>query len=116
MHLPTHNCLIMEIDLEKELNERRNGGDLDDDGDDAREFGDTMREVELERSRFSLGDYGIEQSGEWGANSVFLHVGGTMDPYEVKVPKPPYGWVNPAPNTAKGGGYLRQSGQLRRTE
>ena len=26
-----------------------------------------------------------------------------MYPYEVKVPKPPYDWFDPAPNTSKGG-------------
>ena len=34
--------------------------------------------------------------------SVFLHVGDTMEPDEFKVPKPPYDWVEPAPNIAKG--------------
>ena len=37
-------------------------------------------------------------------NSTFIHAGDTMDPDEVKVPKPPYYWVDPSPNTEKGGG------------
>ena len=35
-------------------------------------------------------------------NSTFIHAGDTMDPDEVKVPKPPYYWVDPSPNTEKG--------------
>ena len=101
----------MEIDLEEELNKRVNYGDLDDDGDNARYLYNTMMEVELERSNFLLGDDGIEQADEGGINSVFLHFGETMDPDAVKVPKPPDDWVDPAPNKARGGGYLRQSGQ-----
>ena len=34
---------------------------------------------------------------------MLLHVGETMDPDEVKIPKAPYDWVEPAPNTSKGG-------------
>ena len=37
-----------------------------------------------------------------GVNSMLLHVGDTMDPDEVKIPKAPYDWVEPAPNTSKG--------------
>ena len=34
--------------------------------------------------------------------SVLLHVGDTMEPDEVKVPKPLDYWVEPSPNTTKG--------------
>ena len=34
---------------------------------------------------------------------MLIHFGYTMYPYEVKVPKPPYDWFDPAPNTSKGG-------------
>ena len=50
---------------------------------------------------------------------VLLHVGDTMDPDEVKVPKPPDDWVGHDTNTAKGeptlykvensGGWIRFS-------
>ena len=43
VHLPSQNYVIMEIDVEEELNERRNGWDLDDVCDDAREFDDKTR-------------------------------------------------------------------------
>ena len=33
---------------------------------------------------------------------MLLHDGDTMNPDEVKVPKAPDDWVEPAPNTAKG--------------
>ena len=46
VHLPSQNGVIVEIDVEEELNERGNGGDLDDVGDNARYFDNTMREVE----------------------------------------------------------------------
>ena len=36
VHLPIQNDVIVYIDVEKELNERLNGGDLYDYGDDAR--------------------------------------------------------------------------------
>ena len=36
-------------------------------------------------------------------NYVLLHVGDTIDPDKVKFPKPLYDWVDPAPNTSKGG-------------
>ena len=35
VHLPSHNYFIIEIGVEEELNERENGGDSDDDGDNA---------------------------------------------------------------------------------
>ena len=41
----------MEMYVDEELNERRNGGDLYDDDDNAKDFIDTVREIELERSR-----------------------------------------------------------------
>ena len=92
----------MDIDVEEELNERVNGGDLDDVSDNARYFGDTMREIILERPRVLLGADGIEKANEGGMNFVLLNFGKNMDPYEVKVPKAPYDWVDPAPNTSKG--------------
>ena len=61
-----------------------------------------MREIELERSHVLLGDDGIEQADVGGMNSVLLHVGKTMDPYEFKVHKPTYYWVDPDNNTSKG--------------
>ena len=66
MQISSQNDLIMEMDVEEELNERVNGGDQDDDGDNARYFYDAMKEVELERSRVLLGDYGIQQADEGG--------------------------------------------------
>ena len=36
VHLLSHNYVIVKIDVEEELNERLNGGDSDDDGDNAR--------------------------------------------------------------------------------
>ena len=45
VHLPSQNVFIVHIDLGEELNERGNGGYLDDYGDGARDFYDTMREV-----------------------------------------------------------------------
>ena len=62
LHLPSKNDVIIDIDVEEELKERGNCGDLDDYGDDARYFNNTMREVKLERSRVLLGDGGIEQA------------------------------------------------------
>ena len=50
-----------------------------------------------------LGDDGTDQADERGMNSMLLHVGDTMDPDEVKIPKASYDWVYPAPNTSKGG-------------
>ena len=38
-----------------------------------------------------------------GTNSVLIHVGDTIYPYEVKILKAPDDWVEPAPNTSKGG-------------
>ena len=43
MHPPSQNNFIVDIGVEEELNERANGGDSDDDGDDSRYFDDTMR-------------------------------------------------------------------------
>ena len=63
-----------------------------------------------------LGDDGKEKADERGVNYVLLHVGYTVEPDEVKAPKSLDESVGPAHNTEKGGGYLRQSGQLRRTE
>ena len=51
MHLPSQNDVTMEMYVEEELNERRNRGDSDDDDDDAKYLNDTVREIELERSR-----------------------------------------------------------------
>ena len=75
---------------------------MDDYGDDARDFGDTTREVGLERSRVLLGYDGMEQDDKGYMNYVFLHSGYTMDTNEFKVPKPPDEWFDPSPNTAKG--------------
>ena len=41
----------MDIDMEEDLSEMVNGGDLYGDGDNARYFNNIMREVESERSR-----------------------------------------------------------------
>ena len=62
MHLLSQNGVIMEMYAEEELNERVNGGDSDDDGDDARDFKNIMRDVKLERSRVVLVDDGIEKA------------------------------------------------------
>ena len=61
-----------------------------------------MRELELERSSFLLIDYRIEKCYEGGVNSMLLHVGDTMDPDELKLPKTSDGWVNPDTKTVKG--------------
>ena len=45
MHLPRKNDVVVDIDVEEELNDRLNGGDLDDICDNTRDFDDTMREV-----------------------------------------------------------------------
>ena len=50
-----------------------------------------------------LGDDGIEKNDKGEIKSVMLHVGDTMERYEFKLPKSPDNWVDPAPNTAKGG-------------
>ena len=60
----------MEMDTEEELNYRVNGGDLDDDSDNERDFDKTMRELELERSHGLSGDGGIEQTDEGDMNSM----------------------------------------------
>ena len=62
VHLLSQNGVIMEMYAEEELNERVNGGDSDDDGDDARDFKNIMRDVKLERSRVLLVDDGIEKA------------------------------------------------------
>ena len=56
----------MYIDVEEELNDRVNGGYLNDVSDNARYFDDKMREVRLERLRVLLGDDGIEQADKGG--------------------------------------------------
>ena len=66
VHLPSQNYVIMDIDVEEELNERVNGGGLDDGGDNTRYFDDTMRVFKLESSRVLLGADGIEQAEEGG--------------------------------------------------
>ena len=88
VNLPSQNGVIMDTDVGEEPNDIGNGEDSDDDddGDNARESDDTMKEVKLERLRFLLGYDRIEQSDEGGMNSVLLHVGYTMKPYDVKVP------------------------------
>ena len=80
------------------MDKRLNGCDSDDDGYYAIDFGNTMREVELERSLVLLLYDRIYKADEGGVNSVFICVGYTMDPDEVNFPIPPYEWVNPAPN------------------
>ena len=65
--------------MEEELNERLNGGDLDDGGDDERYFDDTMRVYKLERSRVLLGADRIEKADEGGMKYMLLCVGNTMD-------------------------------------
>ena len=47
VHLPGQNDSIVCIDVEEELNERVNIGDLDGDGGNARDFDDTMNEIKL---------------------------------------------------------------------
>ena len=49
VYLPSHNYVIVDIDLEGKLNGRGNGGELDDDGDNVTDFDNTMREVKLDR-------------------------------------------------------------------
>ena len=34
VHTPSQNYVIININVDEEMNERRNGGDLDDDGED----------------------------------------------------------------------------------
>ena len=72
------------------MNERGNGGDLYDDGDNARDFDDTMRGFKLERSRVLLEYYRIEKADEGDRKSMLIHVGDTMKPYEVNTHKAPY--------------------------
>ena len=66
VHLPSQNDVIVDIYVGEELNERGNGGDLDDGCGDARDFDDTIREVEFHRSLFLLGDDGIEKADDGG--------------------------------------------------
>ena len=54
VQLPIYNEVIVEIDAEKELNERVRVGDSNDDGENVREFDNTRREVEFYRSRVLL--------------------------------------------------------------
>ena len=54
VQLPIYNEVIVEIDVEKELNERVRVGDSNDDGENVREFDNTRREVEFYRSRVLL--------------------------------------------------------------
>ena len=51
VHLPSLDDVVVDIDVDEELNERGNCGDSYYGGDDARDFGDTMRGLKLERSR-----------------------------------------------------------------
>ena len=90
VHLSSQYDVIVAIDIEEELNGRGNGGDLDYDGENTIDFDDKMREFKLDISRVLLGDDKIEKANERGMNSVLLHVGETMDPDGVKVPKSPY--------------------------
>ena len=61
-----------------------------------------MRGVELERPHVLLGYDRIDKTDGVDMNSMLINVGETMEPEEVKVPKAPYDWVDPAPKTAKG--------------
>ena len=97
VHVPSQNDVILEIGVEEKLNERGNCGDSDDDGDYARNFGNTLREFKLERSRVLLRDDEIYQPDEGDMKYVLLRVWDTMEPDEVKFPKAPYDWVYPAP-------------------
>ena len=53
VHLPSKSDFIVEIGLEEDLNERVNGGNSNYDGDDACEFDNSKRRVELEMSHAS---------------------------------------------------------------
>ena len=85
------------------MNEKGNGGNLDDDGEDVRSLSDTMGEVELERSHVLLGDNRIGEADEGEMSSLLLHIWDTMDPDEFKIPKALDDWVGPTTNTAMGG-------------
>ena len=89
--------------MEEELNDKGNGGDFYDDGEDVRDFDNTIREVKLERSHDLLGNYGIEQDNEVDMNYALIHVGYTMEPDEVKVPKELDDWFDTAPKKSEGG-------------
>ena len=99
---PSHNYVIMEIDVEDELNDMVSRGYLHDGGYNVRYSDNTIREVKLERSHVLLGADGVEQADEGGMNYIMLHVGNTMDPDEFKIPKEPYDWVDPDTYTSKG--------------
>ena len=51
MRLPIQNGVIVDIDVEEELSDKINGGDLDDDDENSRDFDNTMRELDLEKLR-----------------------------------------------------------------
>ena len=72
------------------------------DGDYSRDFGNAMRELDLERLYVLLGNEGIYKADKGEMNFVLLCVGQTMDPDEVKFHKAQDDWVDPSPNTAKG--------------
>ena len=57
----------------------------------------------MERSNDFLVDDRIEQADDRGGNSVLLRAGDTMEPDSFKVSKALYYWVDPTPNTEKGG-------------
>ena len=78
VHLQNQNDFKMEMDVKEELNERGNGGDLDDDGDYTTDLENTMRKVKSKRSHVFKGDDRIYQAGEGEMNSVLLHVEDTM--------------------------------------
>ena len=78
--------------MEEELDKRRNCEDSDD-GDNARDFDNTMKEVEMERPSVFLGENWIDKSDKGEINSVLINVGDTMDSDEVMLPKSSYGWV-----------------------
>ena len=102
--LQSQNDSIVDIDMEKELNERRNGGYLDDYGDNARYFDVIRREVKLEGLHVLLVDDGIEKADEKGLNYGLIHVRDTMEPDEVNIPNIPDDWVEPDLITERGGG------------
>ena len=88
MHFPSWNDVMMDIGVEKELNQRGYFDDFYYDGNNARRSINTIRDVELERSRVLLGYVRIYQADYGDITSVFIHIGDNMDPYEVKYPKP----------------------------
>ena len=50
-------------------------------------------------SHFLLGYYRIEKSDEGDMKYTLFDVGDTMDPYDIKVPKPLDDWIYPDINT-----------------